>query len=151
MRQLWRGLVVDVWEGSGVWHLADVGRRGVEHALQEGAGRACWGLPMTCAGTPCSTITPWSMNTTRSATSRAKLISWATTRARAIATRCFGNRLNAGAVTALLVVRRPSARPRTAGWCLGLAVHHRRHRTLTASLLLPSSRAIEPGGSPWSA
>ena len=41
--------------------------------------RSCAGAPMICAGGPSSTITPPSMKTTRSATSRAKLISWVTT------------------------------------------------------------------------
>ena len=37
------------------------------------------GSPKICSGGPCSTITPPSMKTTRSATSRAKPISWVTT------------------------------------------------------------------------
>ena len=41
--------------------------------------RSCCGLPITSAGGPCSTMTPPSMKTTRSATSRAKAISWVTT------------------------------------------------------------------------
>jgi hypothetical protein len=49
------------------------------HPAQERPVRSCWGLLMTDAGSPCSTTTPPSMNTTWSATSRAKLISWVTT------------------------------------------------------------------------
>ncbi len=41
--------------------------------------RSCWGLPRTCSGVPASTTTPPSMNTTVSATPRAKPISWVTT------------------------------------------------------------------------
>ena len=41
--------------------------------------RASLGLPKTSWGVPCSRITPWSMNTTRSLTSLAKAISWVTT------------------------------------------------------------------------
>ena len=62
-----RALAVDAGSGSGVGDLAEVGGGGVEDALEEGAGAACWGLPITWAGTPCSTITPSSMKMTRSA------------------------------------------------------------------------------------
>src|SRR5699024_1821077 len=41
--------------------------------------RVCWGLSRTCAAVPASTTTPSAMNTTWSATSRAKPISWVTT------------------------------------------------------------------------
>ena len=41
--------------------------------------RSCCGLPSTSRGLPLSTITPPSMNTSWSATSRAKPISWVTT------------------------------------------------------------------------
>src|SRR5690606_13542048 len=56
------------------------GRHGAHNTFDRNAFvRSCRGLASTSLGGPLSTTTPPSMNTTWSATSRAKPISWVTT------------------------------------------------------------------------
>ena len=52
---------------------------GASTRRKKSRSRASLGLPKICSGGPSSTIKPWFIKATRSATSRAKAISWETT------------------------------------------------------------------------